>query len=392
MSSDADLADPQSRLKVWKAAWETDISLIQKSGRLLAPWSSRPVYTRPSDAVALRYWYRASAAGDWCNIHALVELLPYANEKEWAQQTLPLARSAAFHAQRVTHGLHDAAIYWLPPGHAAAHADSEPLADDAATDLRLPFGTVLLCFADPLLMPPIEASPPEGIQHQLLRSTAAVPGPDMDPRRLTWDSVMMRTVRTAEDAATRKGSLASVWSLIRYYGAAVEALLLFADRDGVPTDDFAWCLALTDPGSGRILGRELVFGRRSLTAHRTIVDNMIAVVSWADWHRDESDQQTRADGIWEQSADRGSGVHVLDARSIRGRSAHDGGPSGLRLRPHRRRGYWRRQHYGPSNRDIKWVRIPPTVVNAHSGPLGWQVYRLPGVDGNGRPNTSTASR
>src|SRR4051794_12033515 len=48
-----------------------------------------------------------------------------------------------------------------------------------------------------------------------------------------------------------------------------------------------------------------------------------------------------------------------------------------RVRPHRRRGHWRRQHHGPGNQLLKWVRIAPTIVNAHAGPLSPQIYRLP---------------
>jgi hypothetical protein len=80
---------------------------------------------------------------------------------------------------------------------------------------------------------------------------------------------------------------------------------------------------------------------------------------------------------WEHEADFASGVHILYTRSSRNQpGGNSSAGTGRKLRPHRRRGYWRRQRYGPGNRSVKWVRIPPTIVNAHRGPLGWQVYQL----------------
>jgi hypothetical protein len=48
------------------------------------------------------------------------------------------------------------------------------------------------------------------------------------------------------------------------------------------------------------------------------------------------------------------------------------------LSPHRRRGHWRRQHFGLGRTQTRRVRIAPVMVNA--GRLGAdrpQIYRLP---------------
>jgi hypothetical protein len=376
-----DPADPDEMLTGWRNQWRRDTTLLLNSRRLTAPWAPRPVFGRPADTVALRHWYTAAAAGSWCTNHAAYRLVSSAVDGEWKHDTLPAARAAAGADEQLTHQLRDAALYWLPPGHTAAHADSEPLDPTAAVDLRLPYPAVFIGFADPLLLPAADPSAPEEHQRRLRRSAAETPEPGRDSKTLTWARVMSWMIGTAEDAAAREAALVSVAGLLRHHGGAVEGLLLLADAAGVPRDEFAWCIALHDPYSGRVLGREVIAARRTQTQYRAVVDNMIAVVGWADWHPDDPVRSGAGPGpgdAWERLAGLTSGVHVLDTRTS---SAHraTGQPAtpGRQLRPHRRRGHWRRQHHGPGNHATRWVRIAPTIVNAHRGPIGWQIYRLP---------------
>jgi hypothetical protein len=367
----------------WQEEWRRDLGLVARTGRLTTPWAPRPVFPRPSDALALRHWYRAVAAASWCHSAQTLALVTHAVDGDWKQATLPAARRSARTWESVGTAFTDAAMYWLPCGHTAAHADSEPLDTDAALDLRLPYDAVFLAFADPILLPPIDNNPGSEHYQRIRRSAAARPGPDTDPCSLTWRTVMENNLTSAAEAESRQTTFAAVPSLLRYHGAAVEGLLLLAEPDGHPLDQFAWCLALTDPETGDILGRDIIIANRSRTTYRTLIDNMLAVVAWADWHHDLHAEPAAGppaghDASWEHAAGITAGLHVLATRRsphATGRNPHE--DTGRQLRPHRRRGYWRRQHHGPGNRNIKWIRIPPTIVNAHRGPLGWQVYQLP---------------
>jgi len=373
--------DPAAAPQDWQEDWRRDLRVLAETGRLTAPWSPRPIFARPADALALRYWYRAAAVAGWCHGADTLALVNGAADGDWKQQTLPAARRIARTWERVGRAFNQAAMFWLPPGHTAAHADSEPLDPAAGLELRLPYDAVFLAFADPILLPPVDENPDDQHHQRVRRSAAAVPGPDTNPRALTWRKVMENRVTTAAEAESREDTFASITSLLRYHGAAVEGLLLLADPDSRPLDRFAWCLALTDPETGAILGREVVIASRCHTAYRTLIDNMLAVVAWADWHHDQHAGPAPAgghDAEWEDAAGLASDVHILDTRRLSNQPSRDeAAVTGRKLRPHRRRGYWRRQHHGPGNRHIKWVRIPPTIVNAHRGTLGWQVYRLP---------------
>jgi hypothetical protein len=143
----------------WQEEWRRDLGLVARAGRLTTPWAPRPVLPRPSDALALRHWYRAVATASWCHSGQTLALVTNAVESDWKQATLPAARRSARTWESVGTAFTDAAMYWLPSDHTAAHADSEPLDSDAALDLRLPYDAVFLAFADPILLPPIDNTP-----------------------------------------------------------------------------------------------------------------------------------------------------------------------------------------------------------------------------------------
>jgi hypothetical protein len=146
----------------------------------------------------------------------------------------------------------------------------------------------------------------------------------------------------------------------------------------------AWCLAISDPHTGRILARTTQAADRSHSVYADIINNLIAVLGWAEWHQPPGAAADRLSprAVTQPGLHREHGrdnVHILNA----GRSATwtgTGNPTAAgsgHVRPHRRRGHWRRQHHGPGNQLIKWIRINPTIVNAAAGPLPPQIYRLP---------------
>ena len=111
------------------------------------------------------------------------------------------------------------------------------------------------------------------------------------------------------------------------------------------------------------------------------------MAAWADWHRPghsrSAEEQREEPGGSDTGAarKREDTVHVLNVTAttpVEEQPAAKGEPTGRTTAPHRRRGHWRRQHFGPGRTQTRRVRIAPVMVNA--GRLGAdrpQIYRLP---------------
>jgi hypothetical protein len=80
---------------------------------------------------------------------------------------------------------------------------------------------------------------------------------------------------------------------VSHYGGQVEGVILTANADGEPEDDFAWCIAIGHP-TGLPLGRIAVPASRSRTAWRTQIDNLLAGVALSSWHEPGEAPSSRA--------------------------------------------------------------------------------------------------
>jgi hypothetical protein len=181
--------------------------------------------------------------------------------------------------------------------------------------------------------------------------------------------------------------LPTIWDAIAARGAHVEALLLLADAHGQLEDLFAWCVAIPSDSAGATLGRWVIPASRNETSYPSLIANAAAVAAWADWHlpghaRGEDEQEPAAPSGGKAGAKRGDDtVHVLNVTATTPADEQlkvKGEPTGRTTAPHRRRGHWRRQHFGPGRTQTRRVRIAPVMVNA--GRVGAdrpQIYRLP---------------
>jgi hypothetical protein len=317
-----------------------------------SPVASSPIYPAPADAASLHAWYAAAATGAW------------GRHRNDADGRIAVAAAAAV-------------PYWLPPGHTIAYLDSEPLAEDDFDDLRLPFAQVLVTFAEPARLPAI----------------APAPLPRDDPR-MAWIDHLASTKDGIDDpkdviiAGTNNfaSPFPTLWDAIATRGAYIEAVLLLGDAHGQLDDLFAWCIAIPAKTSAAVIGRWVIPASRSATSYAGIVANAAAVAAWADWHRPGHSRNIDPQGA-DAHADNAVGargrpddtVHVLNVTATTPAEATTTGvPTGRTTAPHRRRGHWRRQHYGPGRAETRRIRIAPVMVNA--GRLGTdrpQIYRLP---------------
>jgi hypothetical protein len=375
--------EPADAVRARGRDWTAQHRRVRSSRRLPTPWAPRPAFLRPRDAEALKCWYRRDALSDWATVSTFAETLQDLHDQNPQLGEARDLQGAISLAQLLTEQLDQSALYWLPPGHAAAHADGESLPSDALPDLRLPYPSVLLTCADPLVLPPVETTTTEAYQRKLIRARSALPDTGPPPTWRAWASAQVYT----PDDADRDATLPTLDELLDHEGALVEAVLLLADATGRPLDLFAWCLAIPDRETGQIFARAVMPAERSRTIYADVVNNMIAVVGWAEWH--EPGAAPSAAGTI--PTDRGlsdnyrrDDVHVLRT----GRGASWTRPPTLEVlpprghvRPHRRRAHWRRQHHGPGKRLVKMIRVAPTIVNAHAGPLSVQIYRLPMLNG-----------
>lgn len=323
-----------------------------------SPLHPLSVSSRPGDAVTVKYLYTQHAIG-----------LMFDDADRDDPDDTPQASATS--ANRLL----EAVTYWLPAGQADALAESTPLDNADVRDLRLPHESVLLTFGQPLRIDPFTDDEHDDLGHIDDWAIDFLLGSKWTSKELIR--------RIPED--TRKTWIDRGWptlgAIIASRGARVEGLLLIGDDDGTVDDRFAWCVAV--PGRAGNLARVVLPALRSKTAWKPQIDNLIAAVAWADWH----EPIVRGDLTEEELEDRdtlasavayGLGVHVMDVRRTVQRSGHHKSTEPTRtVAPHPRRGYWRRQHHGPGNRQVKRVRIPPVIVNAGRASHTVNVYRLP---------------
>lgn len=336
----------------WSAALQEGVNRAASS-QIPDMVSGAAAYPAPADAEALHAWYSLAAMGAW------------GRDRSVANGRIAVAAAAAV-------------PFWLPAGHTIAYLDSEPLSEEDVEELRLPFAQVLVTFAEPARLPVIDS--------------AAVPAGD---GRLSW---MDHAVASNEGhpeprslilAGTNNFNdpLPGLWDVIAARGAHIEGVLLLGDGHGRLEDLFAWCVAVPSTAAGGALGRWVIPASRSSTVYGNLVVNAAAVAAWADWHRpgqcrDGGETQPVRDekGVAGRNQVEGR-VHVLNVTAtavadepLRGR----GDVTGRTTAPHRRRGHWRRQHYGPARASTRRIRIAPVMVNAgRPGSERPQIYRLP---------------
>ncbi|XKH58417.1 hypothetical protein LG293_17505 (plasmid) [Citricoccus nitrophenolicus] len=342
-------------LDTWRDVFASRREVTARLGIPSHPFAPPARHPQPSHGLAAQSVYALSALSQWASddqgsVYALVAV-----------------------------GLTAAATYWLPAGQTASFAESDPLDDADRAEMVLPFPQVFLAFAEPLVLEPsTEATTQaEKIWHEL--STVAH---DSYPKGIA--------ARHITDERAHLDRSPSIDEAISERGAHIEGVLMLADSLGRVQDQFAWCLAI--PGDyGSALGRYVIPARRSATEYRALIDNLTAVVAWAQWH--EPDESTTvplgavgddlealvSSADFQRNARRsGSGIRVVDVKSTHrspAPSAGSGEPES-HVAPHIRRGHWRRQRHGSKREQVKRIRIAPVLVNAHRGDIAPRVYRL----------------
>lgn len=281
-------------------------------------------------------------------------------------------------------GLTASATYWLPAGQTASFAESEPLTESDRSEMVLPFPNVFLAFAEPLLLEPSRT--PTTAEVDRWRRLSQVTHDALRVNESLGDLIASRSRAERSDM-----SAPGLDEMLASFGAQVEGVLLLSDSLGRPDDLFAWCFTIRG-AYGASLGRFVVPASRSLTQYRDVVDNLTAVVAWAQWH--EPDVTTEVppgmaladvDAVvstpsFKRDAKRaGAGIRVVNVgatyRSGKSRRAGEEEPVS-HVSPHIRRAHWRRQRFGPGLGESKRIRIAPVLVNAHRGDIAPRVYRL----------------
>lgn len=369
----ANSGTPDDLCRHWRTQLDAGEALCAALGSLHGPFSSGPLHPLPGRAATLKHWYTKAALGSWSR--ALDRTHQPSAESD------PAALSVDVRLAETAIGCATAASFWLPTGQAAAFADSDALDDEDRAALLLPFPQVFLAFAEPLLVPPRrQRTAPEEWAHREMVRTIASRSPGL---MAVWGALV--PPRPDDDPM----ELPALADMLDHDGAAIEGVLLLADSMGRVSDTMAWCvrLGVDAPAS---LGRHLIPASLSATIHRHLVENLIAVAAWADWHDPDDELATAGlDGptirelakkpTFRRDADRAGagGVRVLNTRATHGGGAgEDDGTPKRELAPHVRRGHWRRQRFGPGRQQIKRIRIAPVVVNAAKGNIGHRVYTV----------------
>jgi hypothetical protein len=347
----------------WAGRLTADETLNRVLGKHHHPLHSGPLHPRPGRAASLRHLYTKSALGTWSRSHE------HGNDTYlWGLMATAFTCATAF---------------WMPAGQTLAFADSDPLTDDDRDDLLLPFPQVFMAFAEPLEIG--ATSQPTTAQAKILRD---------------FDS-LVRTLRTANEepdvsalvlsseVSQHIGQISAA-DIIDMRGCRVEGLLLLGDSLGRLEDTFAWCISIPSGASGS-LGRHVIPASMTATLHKALVENLVAVASWADWHEPD-DATSLPAGLsqrelndltdspsFRRDADRSGagGVRVLNVRASIKTATGAAETTGRHVTPHVRRGHWRRQRYGPGRQEVRRIRIAPLVVNAHRGAAGHRVYVIP---------------
>ena len=374
-------------------AFARDGLIAGASARCPSPLHPAPTVPLPGDAVTSRFLYTQHAIGRLVrkaetSTHVDVDLTDETTWADPARLALPEVRTAA----ALSSAMLSSVPFWLPAGQAEAMAESRPLDDGDFDEIRLPHQSIWLTFAQPLLLPATRdltedvaevLDELDGWALRFLTSKQHIGSEllsTMGARTLSWLS--------RPDAGQVRSDMYDQWRraaehALAVRGGRVEGLLLLADDDGVVADQFAWGIAV--PGRVGNVARVLLPARRSATAWRAQVDNLIAAVAWADWHVPRvADSVTREDlqdpTVRETAVRHGIGVRVMDVRrtlSAGGTGRASQAAPSRSVRPHARAGHWRRQHHGPGNSKVKRVRIAPTLVNAGKVSSTIGVYRLP---------------
>ena len=119
--------EPSGAVRKRGREWLAEQRHIRARGRLATPWAPRPIFFRPIDAEALRCWYRRDALCDWASASTLAATLRDLHDQNPDLGEPDELRGEIALAQRLTEELDQAALYWLPPGHTAAHAAQRAL-------------------------------------------------------------------------------------------------------------------------------------------------------------------------------------------------------------------------------------------------------------------------
>lgn len=347
----ATLTHPQPLTDDWAANNRLWRDMAAAVGRYRTAMAPRPRAARPVDAALLRHHYHLAGVGQWA--------------RDWDSGTT----TAGLAELTVAAGA--AAPFWLPPGQTSMFIDADPMDPSLADDLRLPFPNVFCAFADPLRIPPATGTTqpiPDGV---LARLTHAFSAPHL-----------------ADIAAAALADHPHVLSAAAdHWGAWVEGLILTADVMGRPTDTVGWCVAVC-PSPGVTLARIVIPASVARSPLQAVVQSTMAVVGWAGWDQPDTGSappplpprgwldlpdgpDTRDTHLTDLAA-----VRVLNVRHTH-TSSHPSDGEGRSIRPHLRRGHWRRARVGQGRADTRWVRIAPTVVNAGKGTPTGTIYRLP---------------
>lgn len=344
--------------------WRGVIDARQRVAKALElashPFAQLKPHPHPGHGIATQNSYALAAFSRWLN----------------TQDDTALGQAAV--------GLTASATYWLPSGQTASFADSEPLTESDRAEMVLPFPNVFLAFAEPLLLEP--SGTPTSAEVDRWRHLSQVTHDALRTNESLGDLIAARSRAELSDM-----SAPGLDEMLASFGAQVEGVLLLSDSLGRPDDLFAWCFTIRGAYGGS-LGRFVVPASRSLTQYRDVVDNLTAVVAWAQWH--EPDVTTEVppgmaladvDAVvstpsFKRDAKRaGAGIRVVNVgatyRSGKSRRAGEEEPVS-HVSPHIRRAHWRRQRFGPGLGESKRIRIAPVLVNAHRGDIAPRVYRL----------------
>jgi hypothetical protein len=351
--------DVDELVEEWRDRLILGEALVSSLGDAHSDFSVGPQHPRPGRAATLRHLYAKSSIGTWSRA------LETGSDGAWAGN-LAVAMTTA-------------TAFWLPAGQTFSFADSEPLTEEDADSLRLPFPQVFLAFAEPLSIQAVRAPSEDEVR--------ALEVLDLAARRMFLKSSTDLGALFSE-AVDALGAL-DLEQVLQVRGGRVEGVLLLADSLGRLTDNFAWCVRLPS-GATKTLGRHVIPARVSKTRHAALLRNLIAVTAWADWHepdvaaavpsgtsvRDAIELLGTDSMVRDINRTGGGSVRVLNVRSTVGSSGH-AEPTGRIMAPHVRRGHWRRQRHGPGRLEIKRIRIAPVAVNAGRGDALPRVYVLP---------------
>ncbi|SDM83080.1 hypothetical protein [Allokutzneria albata] len=307
---------------------------------IVTPWRHAPMIPHPADATDLAYWYRRSTF------------------------------SQLWHTEDV------AVPFWLPAEHSTSFPDARALPDEV--DVRLPFRQVFVVLSEPWRIEPNRRHKNRFLRTafplmMFARGTAANGyGPPELCEALS---------RLQATGLTYRSDLPTPLETLDAFGGYVEGLIVTADGNGVPGDDFAWCVVIYHP-FGFPLGRIAIPASRAQSAWRPQVGNIIAGTALSCWHRPsvlpprQNPNRTGIAARIDDGADDPAGVHVLDVEATSPRAPREQDEETLRTqRPHLRRGHWRHQPVGAGRREKRWTWVKATSV--HGGATSrHQVYVL----------------